>query len=285
MSLIDALLQQIKQTPLTKTEKKIADYIVDNINTIGLQTVTSLAYEIGVSDTSIIRLVRKLGFHSYAEFKRNMSTRMIQQYNEALLPSEKYIKTRETLDKSNLISDVVNRTIENLRKSCDILDLQTIERIAAILIRSNHKYIVGFRSTASCATYMSSKLLYFVPNVICCNQAESMAIEHIVDIKQDDCLLLYSFPRYSEVNLSLLEIAKRQGAATILITDRITSPLATLADFVLPAAIDGLGFTNSYIVPICISEIILFAVNGQTNNANNERVYLLDDYLGHHHLY
>ena len=65
---MDNLISKIQSMNLTKTEKVIADYILDNINNIGLSTVTDISLKLGVSDTSIIRFIRLLGFAWFADF-------------------------------------------------------------------------------------------------------------------------------------------------------------------------------------------------------------------------
>lgn len=279
------IAQKIKAMSLTKTEKRIADYILDHINMLGLKTVTELASEIGVSDTSIIRFLRALGFSGYSEFKREMSERLMTQYCDALSPGEKYRKTKSVIRKENLISDVLDRTIENLHKSVQTLDMATIEQVANTLINSKRKFIAGFRGTSCCANYMYRKLILLTSDVICCDQAESRAIEQIIDISPEDCLLLYSFPRYSEINLSLLEIARRNGAQIIVVTDRVTSPLAPGANYLITVAVEGLGFTNSYVTPLFLSEIILLAISERDDTAHGKRIALIDEYIGKHQMY
>ena len=66
---MDNLISKIQSMNLTKTEKVIADYILDNINNIGLSTVTDISLKLGVSDTSIIRFIRLLGFAGFADLK------------------------------------------------------------------------------------------------------------------------------------------------------------------------------------------------------------------------
>ena len=168
------IAQKIKAMSLTKTEIRIADYILDHINMLGLKTVTELATEIGVSDTSIIRFLRALGFSGYSDFKREMSARMMTQYRDALSPGEKYRKTKSAIRKENLIGDVLDRTMENLHKSVQALDMATIERVADTLINSRRKFIAGFRGTSCCANYMYRKLILFTPDVICCDQANTL---------------------------------------------------------------------------------------------------------------
>ena len=49
---MDDLKQKIQKLELTKTEKTVADYILDNMDSIPFLTVTDMAQQSGVSDTS-----------------------------------------------------------------------------------------------------------------------------------------------------------------------------------------------------------------------------------------
>lgn len=55
---------------LTKGEKKVASYIQNNQMQAALLSSTELADVCGVSDTTVIRFAKDLGFQGYAEFKK-----------------------------------------------------------------------------------------------------------------------------------------------------------------------------------------------------------------------
>ena len=153
-----------------------------------------------MSDTSVIRFIRKLGFKGYADFRSEMNARTARQIDRAqpdLTPGEKYLRTLEHLGSGSLISDVSQYTLNNLQKSYAQLDQGTVEQIVDILLRSDRKYIAGFRGTACCAQYMASKLLFLTPHVVPILHADATAVENLLDITERDCLFLYSFPRYS----------------------------------------------------------------------------------------
>ena len=56
------LQQRIQSADLTRTEKRIADYFLDHSESLYFMTARDIAQELGVSDTSIIRLCRTLGY-------------------------------------------------------------------------------------------------------------------------------------------------------------------------------------------------------------------------------
>ena len=278
---MEDLVRKIQSMTLTRTDAEIAEYILAHLSTIGFQTSTTMAEEIGVSDTSVIRFIRKLGFKGYADFRSEMNARTARQIDRAqpdLTPGEKYLRTLEHLGSGSLISDVSQYTLNNLQKSYAQLDQGTVEQIVDILLRSDRKYIAGFRGTACCAQYMASKLLFLTPHVVPILHADATAVENLLDITERDCLFLYSFPRYSE-------IARESGAKVILMTDRRTSPLANKADVVVTAQVDGLGFTNSYVAPRSLSEDILLSVSGRKDVKDSKRFNRIDSVMEREKLY
>ena len=287
---MEDIIAKIQGMELSKTDSLIAEHILDSIDTIGLKTSTSLAEEIGVSDTSIIRFIRKLGFKGYSDFRVAMTERLTEQYSQSqssheLSPGERYVKFQSNLKSGTLISDISKYTVNNLEKSFSKLTDETVDKAVDILLSSEKHYICGFRGAASCAQYMASKLVLMVSNVITLTHADATAIESIADIKKGDCIILYSFPRYSEINFSLLEIAREAGAKVILFTDKFTSPLVGLADIVIVTYVSGLGFTNSYVAPLSISELLLLAISNRNDERCMQRISKIDKLIGDRKLY
>lgn len=285
---MEDLIKKIQNMSMTKTDREIADYVAEHLDTIGLLTSTDLAQNIGVSDTSVIRFIRKLGFSGYAEFRNEMMTRMAEQYDQkqrGLSPGEKYSSTREKLNRDSLIGDVSSYTLDNLQKSLSRLSAHQVKEIVDLLFESNRKYIAGFRGTACCVQFMASKLALLLPHVVKITNADATAIESIIDITGGDCLILYSFSRYTEICRTLVEIAKEKHAKIILITDRQTCPLASFADVVVVVDIGGLGFTNSYIAPISVSEVILLAVSLRNNEGCAARIREIDTIVNREKMY
>ncbi len=285
---MESIEKRIQSTMLTKTDKKIVDYILEHIDTMGVETVTMMAEALHTSDTSIIRLLRKLGYSGFTEFKRQMADRMVRQYRESvenLSTGEKYLKSSHLLKKGNEIADVMEKAIANIQTTFMNLDADDAVEIANCLVKSKRKYIAGFRSTASCSIYMYRKLISFLPNVVSLQYAESEAIEQLTDITKEDCLIMYSFSRYSEITFTLLDMAKEAGAKVILITDKISSPLANKADYVISCAITGAGVTNSYVVPMCISEILVLLVSKKIKAADKKRINKLKEEICINKLY
>ena len=143
---MDNLISKIQSMNLTKTEKVIADYILDNINNIGLSTVTDIS--------------RLLGFAGFADFKNTMKERMLEHYNLNLSPSQKFTNTKDKINSDNVVNDVFYKAIDNLSSTMLNLDDKLVNSIAECIIKSRNKYIIGFRGTSCCADYFTRKAVF-----------------------------------------------------------------------------------------------------------------------------
>lgn len=282
------LVEKIQRLPLTRSERVIADYFLDHWDSIGFQTSSTVAQEVGVSDTSIIRFVRKLGYSGYAEFRRDLNQRLAQSFSQQqreLSPGRKFDSTRSRLSGANLASEVGRYALDNLEHSLSKLDDVTVSRVVDIILSSQRKYVAGFRGTACCAQFLSSKLVLLLPNVIQLIHADATAVEHLLDITSGDCLILFTFPQYSELCHTLVDLAARRNAKIILVTDRLTSPFSAKADIVLQAQVSGLGFTNSYVAPLLLSEVILLAISSRDDTGATARIRQIDQIMELEKLY
>ena len=132
---------------------------------------------------------------------------------------------------------------------------------------------------------MVRKLSTLRESVTCIDRAESIAIERLADCGPGDCLIVFAFPRYSRICQALMEIAKKNGTSVVFVTDKITAPYAKLADVVLPVAVEGLGFANSYVAPLCLVEAIVLYVGQKLDITEDARADVIERYLTQYELY
>ena len=279
------LEKKIKAVNLTKTEKIIADYLLDNLQTVGFASVKEVANGCGTSDTSVIRFLRTLGYDGFADFKKELNEKFLEQFNANLSPVQKLNRSKDKIHAESLVNDVFYKDIENMTNGMQQLNDALMDKIADCLIQSKRKYIVGFRGTSCCADYMWRKGIFFLEDLILCDKAESETMEKLISIDDSDCLVMFSFPRYSEINFTILELAKKRGAKIIVVTDRFTSPLSPYGDIVVALPVEGIGYTNSYVVPLCFIEALIILIGKKLEDLSEERLEDLEKFIVDSKLY
>ncbi|MGL5053885.1 MAG: MurR/RpiR family transcriptional regulator [Cetobacterium sp.] len=261
---------------LTKTEAIIADFFFNNENRIFFLTSTDIAKELKISDTSVIRFVKSLGFKNFKEFKISLKNKVSQKF---LTPSEKLVLNEELLNRNNLIEIFKDSIFRAIDETISIKSYEKIEKAMKMLITSEKKYIVGFKSTSGVASFFGLRLGFILQNVRTHTINNSELIKSIVDIEKNDCLFLIAHPKYSKTYSLLVQSAKKVGAKIIIVTDKTTSPLSNAGDLTIFTDVRGISYFNSIVSTQVLLELILTFLSKNLDKSSKERLKLINELL------
>ena len=123
---------------------------------------------------------------------------------------------------------------------------------------ANRIYILGVRSTAPLANFISFYFKMVYENVILITSASSSEeFEQIFKIGKGDVCIAISFPRYSKQVVKTLEYAREKEAKIIAITDSNSSPIAPLSNYVLTAKSNMASFLDSLVAPLSLINALI----------------------------
>ncbi len=281
---------RIQNANLTPTEAKIAEYISKHYFNVCLSSVLNLAERIGVSDTSVIRTARKLGFQGYSDMQSSIAEFMKTDLAtnggvNFLPPNARYEQKKQAIDSDNLYEQMLNRASENIATILQRNSQQAFQKASELVLSSKRKFVMGFRGTGIIANLIGLSLGDVYTDVRCVSEADSRALETILDITEDDCLILISFPRYAEMAITVAEIARKNKAKIIIMTDKITAPFTEEADVVLICGVDSMTINNSYVAPVMTAEMLLGTIYRSIGEKERMKMKELEKYIAVHGLY
>lgn len=276
------LRKRINEAVLTKTEKKIAAYVLENLTTVCFMTSTDLAVELSVGEATIIRFVKTLGFHGYKEFQKNLQelyqSKVASISSTVTEPAKRFAEScRIQMEGGNLLG-FFECSVSNLKSALSENNEDDFLEAAHMIIHSQRKYIVASRANSGAGSYCCLLLKHMLPFVISTNDEALNVIDHLCHIDEKDCVIAICFPRYSALDEAALRLAKDAGAKVILITDRQSSPFAKYTDLLLTVQADSPSFFNSYIGPQFIVEVLCSMISHQVSGVE-ERLDKIDEYL------
>ena len=277
------LEDRIKNAHLTKIERQIADFFLDNRGSLYFMTAKDIAMALHVSDTSVIRLCRTLGYSGFKELQQ-----ILQKDLSETLDSDKYVLPYQQIaDKPSasgsfqfleaIQQNLINTSSRNLPKS--------IEHAAELLRSSEHIFVAGFRGSAPAACYLGVLLSQYIAHVEYVTKADSSCIESFLGYGEGDCAVLIGTERYSKMACILADMARSAGCHLIAIVDKLTSPLAYHADEVLVADVSSPTAFNSYIGIFFLLEELSNELSRYADAATEERLQHLNNYLTKLELY
>lgn len=280
------LKDRIKSVHLSKTEAKIAGYMIDFENRLCFMTAKDISYALGVSDTSVIRTCRKLGYNGYRDLQKQQQS-IVSEYVEGdryVIPSgqvkSKYEKYKES---STLVW--LDLALENIRAAFNKNSAEKFQKAADLIFRSDHIFVAGFRGMAGMAEMLGIMLHQYIPFVDYYDKVDTGCVEKAIDLGENDCMILLSVERYSKMSRTLAEIAREQGCRLISIVDKITAPVAYKADLVLLSEFSGPTAMNSFLATQFIIEAILFEISRISGTTQTARLLSLDKNLEKLELY
>jgi DNA-binding MurR/RpiR family transcriptional regulator len=221
---------------LSKAERKVARALLSGPPTTGLESVSELAARAEVSGPTVSRFVSRLGFDNYAGFQRALREDLSAR---VLSPVEVYRSHLADSDHTPLglagtaLADAVTGTLAQLSPP-------DFERAVTLLADERHRVLVtGGWTSHLLAAMLTSLLRPFRHGVL---HVQSLAAERasaLADLGRRDTVVLFDYRRYERDTFEFARLAHERGGRLVLLTDPWLSPIADLADAVLPAQVDG----------------------------------------------
>ena len=266
----NVIAERVRHATLTKAQQKIADYFIRNPERVGMSSSMEVAKEIGVSDASIIRFARAIGYEGFTDLKNDIYNSLAMQASggaNSLSLSERFEVNRSIYGGSGSWEDYIKVLRYNQERTFQHNDEEAFGRAVSHLISAKHRYVVGFRGCLGTGIQCAWLLRFMLDHVASISDEGPGGIGLLQDISHEDCALFFSLSRYYKSDLRLAELCRKRGAFIIVVTDSVLSPLAELADVLLLAEVKQMSFFNSTAAVNMISEYLVTKVAQQRSEA------------------
>ena len=247
------ILEKLENTKLTKKEKRIAEFFLDEEQRVFLMNVADIAKAIDVSDTSVIRFIKSLGFENFTDFKNSGQ----EDIKSRLDKTNDFIKNLDIIKENSIEQLYIHKINEEVNKIFNSNSQKQIKKISNLIMKAKNKYIVGFKSTAGIANFFGVRLGFMLENVSTFNIDDSVVVNSIFNIKQEDILIIFDYPMYSKAAVVLAKIARENKAKILLFTDSDNAPLAEYSDILYKVKLNGISVFNSLISTQILIEYLL----------------------------
>lgn len=209
-----------------KTERKIAAYLLGNFDKSLHSTLLELADGIGVSDASIVRFCKSIGYTGFQEYKINAAMQCVPEprlYNPSLSVDD---SPAELCDK---IFAIESSALEQTKQE---LDIKVMNEVADLLINAKRINLVGTGGSAISARDFQHKLLKIGVRAEL-QEDKDLQLMSASLLTENDVLFAIS---HSGSNLHVAEtidLAKKKNAKVVTLTMKSKNVLVEKADYPL----------------------------------------------------
>lgn len=247
MNILAAMKQQYPT--FSKSQRRIADYILNHYAQAANMTASKLAETVLVSESTVVRFATGLGYPGYPEF-----IDALLEYSRSESSMVKRMESlSSTLENRDVLTQVLQSDTENLKTTLQKINRDGFDGAVDAILQAKNIYIIGFRSSACLASFLSFyfNLMFANVRLIQTNSVSEM-FEQLLRVEEGDVVFGISFPRYSRRTVKAMEFAKSRGATIIALTDSEKSPIAPFSDCLMTAKSEMVSCVDSLVAPFSV---------------------------------
>ena len=228
--MVRAAISKMELT-FTETERKIASYFLEHGAEAVSMSSTEVAKAIGVSQSSIIKFVKKIGFDGFVDFKMNLyesDERSRKAVSDAF--GVRGISLEDPFDR--VVEGLFSSEVEALRQTFENLDMEKLAQAVEMIDDAQRVFICGKGTSYLVGLDLAHKLMKFGMTVICDSDLDTMLIG-ATGARSGDLYIAFSYSGESKDLVRILAAARKCGARTLVATKNVRSSLVGLADVCL----------------------------------------------------
>jgi len=240
---------------LTHSQRRIAEYIVENAEAVAFATVDQMAARLEVNPSTIVRFTYRLGLNGFPDLQERMRQMVRGQLSRA----------GDTSNASEVAGHLqgtsfgasFSHDLKNLHRTIAGLSADDLDGAVVALVRARRVYVAAGFTSYSLAYFFGLILNRLRGEVFVVGSGDGLSVTPFAEITPDDCVVAFTFPRYAVFTHRFATWAKKNGAKVVAVTDTPISAVGQIADIVLLAAASGTGIDNSLVAPMAVVGALL----------------------------
>jgi DNA-binding MurR/RpiR family transcriptional regulator len=213
---------------LGNKERTVATFISDNYNELAKMTIHELANYLNVSESTIIKVCKKLKCDGYHSLRKELSNYVNGSSNDDSIDDD--LNRDDT--PTDILEKVFSNTITALQDTLSILDKNEFHKAVDLFKNVNKVLLIGVGGSGAIADDISHKFLKVGIEAYAYRDThlQSMAASLL---GKNDIAIGISHSGNTKAVISALKIARNTGATTICVTNYIKSPITEVSDIKL----------------------------------------------------
>lgn len=218
---------QVNMPTFSRSQRAIAQYILDNPTRALSLSIHDMAAEMGTSASSITRFCRKLGFESLRDMRVALASesdhRAAEDFQEALSLAG---------SSERLASEYLQHIIDVCEKTLELNGIESFKAVASRIVNARAVYFFGIGASALAVSNLMGKLVKL--KMRCIYNADSdLNVQMADSASEHDIALAFSYSGFSSDVVKGARNAHDNGCPLVAITHQGDSALQRLADYTL----------------------------------------------------
>jgi DNA-binding MurR/RpiR family transcriptional regulator len=237
-------------------QRRVADFLMEHADEAAFFNVREVARRSGTSTATVVRFAQTLGYAGYQELMEELQRNLTSR----LGPAGRFEATLADFDgqgeshDANPLATAIQRDIENLRASLELVDDTDFAEAVSILGAARIVYLLGRGLARAPIEILAQRLPRLGIPVVVLDEPAPSLYNAILPLATEDCLVVSSFrtPNPPDV-VRAAQFARSRGAPVLALTDHPVAPVARLATVSLFARRGPVNQMASMAAPVSLA--------------------------------
>lgn len=258
-SALDVFLARLRRVSptLPRGQQQVVEFFLSHCEQAVFFTSTQVARAASVSEATVVRTARALGFGGYPPFRAAFQTYFVDRMSTV---TRVRLTTARARKESDIIDEVMATDQRNLEATRLRLDHKNLVNAAELIARAPGVHVVGLRGAYGIAWLLHFSLMLISVKSHLITPGLGEMPEQLDHVQPRDAVVGITFWRYTRATVDVFRACLERGARGIALTDKLTSPLAEGAEVVLDADTRLSSFIDSAVAPTAMVNVLVTLV-------------------------
>ena len=252
---------------LTKSEAMIAQWLLLNEATVAMETGTSIAAKTGVSEITVSRFLRRIGFRGMAELKAEIGSPAAKLHIHA---ADRYMRLLE-----GELGTLLRRDADAILSLGAQISRNEWETAITAIDEADEVFVTGFQTVRGLAEDFARRLAIVRGSVRYVSAHDGGLVEWIPSIRracEARALVLVDMVPYARQAETVVRTARGLGINVIVITDELNTWAQAHTPFVFHASTKAGAFLESTGPLATLLNLVTHAVAGRDPDKARQRI-------------
>ncbi|MEM5433911.1 sap1 transcriptional regulator SapR [Paraburkholderia diazotrophica] len=266
---------------LTPTAKRIASYMLANLERLGLETADQIAQQTGTSGISVGRFLRSVGYRNLDDLKRELRgaqarpwfiTDRLDAWRSERHHDSANAHTNGDPTRDTALARSLDLEVDAIGYVYQLAQCETFARVAQRVATADAVFILGIQSTRGISNAFYSYLEYLRPRVFYSDGMSGSYVDSLNSEFASPYLIVTDTRAYSRIARRYCEAAARRELPFALVTDLYCPWARDFACDLLQVKTDVGQFWDSLAPLTCLFNLLITSIVERLGSAIDERV-------------
>jgi DNA-binding MurR/RpiR family transcriptional regulator len=260
----------------SRSQKDVAQYIVDHLDEAAFQTAEELARRANTSSSTVVRFSQALGFEGFPELQAAAR----EEYRRGHASAHPSRGAREhpngsaplfSLDQNEFESSLAADFL-NVEETARKISRSSVEALVEAIVAAEKVLVAGTDQMAFFASYLRHLLMLLDLRVDVVASPSQEALSRLGRIDQGALVIGLSAGRPHPLVVRAMKLARHRKARTAAVTDATLSEVAKLAQIKLYYSSNSPAYVRSHTALLGIIQALAFGVYSKDSAQYDDRI-------------